>query len=643
MCGIAGLVTNRQIGPQDHICAQMIESMKHRGPDDHGWLLASNGKVARGHLPADNISPQVMMLHCRLAILDLTQAGWQPMVRNNDRLFIVFNGEIYNFKEIRAVLEKKGQKFFSTSDTEVILAAYAHWGEEAVNHFEGMFAFAIFDKQKNSMFLARDGFGIKPLYYTLLNGTFIFASEIPTLLQYPGVNREANSQALYDYFIFGASDHREGKTLFSHIHQLPAGHSLTISLNDPTNLILKQYWQPTLSTANGITFPDAVERLRELFLESISLHIRSDVPVAAALSGGLDSTAIVMAMRKEMGDGTSFNTFSFIANEAGINEEIWVDDVVQASGVGNYKVTPKPEEFAQDIDQLIKLHGEPVFSTSMYAQYRVYKLIAQHGIKVVLDGQGADEILAGYLYYLGARVTSLVRQGRYIDAGKFALNAKKRPGVGMQIFNFTGEFLIPKHLHTLPRRIIGKPLEAAWMNSPWFANQNVVMQSIRSSKSDEALREQLMQTLTATGLPKLLRFQDRNSMAFSIESRVPFLNKKIVDFLFSLPEEYLIDDGGNSKAVFREAMGGMIPQSVLNRRDKVGFTTPENSWMVHMNDLVEDTLQANSTNDIPLFKQGELQKSWSQIKNKKQPFTRQVWRWVNVIRWAEMYGVQFSK
>ncbi|MBF0445710.1 MAG: asparagine synthase (glutamine-hydrolyzing) [Magnetococcales bacterium] len=642
MCGIAGLVTNRRIGPVDHLCAEMIASMKHRGPDDHGWLLASNDNIATGHLPAANFPPQVMMLHCRLAILDLSQTGWQPMSRENGRFFIVLNGEIYNFKEIRAELAKKGHEFISTSDTEVVLAAYAFWGAEAVSRFVGMFAFAIFDKKNNSMFLARDGFGIKPLYYTLVDGTFIFASEIPTILLYPGVKRDADSQALYDYFIFGASDHRPGKTLFSNIQQLPAGQTLTISLNDPTNLSFKQYWQPTLTASDGLSFNDAVVRLRELFLESIALHIRSDVPVAAALSGGLDSTAIVMAMGKAMGEGTRFATFSFIANEAGINEERWVDDVVQAAGVGNFKVTPKPEEFAQDIDHLIRCHGEPVFSTSMYAQYRVYKLISQHGIKVVLDGQGADEILAGYLYYLGARVTSLVRQGRYIDAGRFALKAKNRPGVGMQIFNFTGEFLLPRNMHTLPRRLIGKPLVAKWMNSDWFANRGVVMQTTRSSQADEALREQLLQTLTTTGLPKLLRFQDRNSMAFSIESRVPFLNQKIVDFLFSLPEEYLIDGEANSKVVFREAMGGMIPQSVFNRRDKVGFTTPEQSWMVHMNDLVEETLGSNSTKEIPLFNQSELQKNWQQIQNGRRPFSRQVWRWVNVIRWAEMYGVQFS-
>ncbi|MBF0380475.1 MAG: asparagine synthase (glutamine-hydrolyzing) [Magnetococcales bacterium] len=642
MCGIAGLVTNREVAGVDNLCATMIDSMKHRGPDDHGWLLAQGDRVASGHLPAENFSPQVMMLHCRLAILDLSKLGWQPMSWGGGAYFIVFNGEIYNFFEIRFELEEIGHKFRSTSDTEVILAAYAQWGKAAVNRFEGMFSFAIFDRKKNSVFLARDGFGIKPLYYTTVAGTFLFASEIPTLLKHPAVKRDADPQALYDYFIFGTSDHRPGKTLFSHIHQLPAGHTLTLSLNSPTDIKIKQYWQPTLTSAKGLSFPDAVERLRELFLDSIALHIRSDVPVAAALSGGLDSSAIVMAMHRIMGESKTFDTFSFIADETGINEERWVDDVVRASGVKNHKVTPKPEEFADDLDHLIQSHGEPVFSTSMYAQYRVYKLIAQHGIKVVLDGQGADEILAGYLYYLGARVTSLVRQKKYIQAGIFALKGRGRPGVGNQIFNFTGEFLIPRNMHTLPRRIIGKPLNASWMNSPWFTQRGVIMQSTRSSQAKEALKEQLLQTLTRTGLPKLLRFQDRNSMAFSIESRVPFLNRKLVDFLFSLPEDYLIDSEGNSKVVFREAMGGIIPDSVYNRRDKVGFTTPEQSWMVGMDSLVEESINSKTTKEIPLFIQPELQQNWSQIKNGKRPFTRQIWRWLNVIRWAEMYGVQFS-
>ncbi|MBF0358737.1 MAG: asparagine synthase (glutamine-hydrolyzing) [Magnetococcales bacterium] len=642
MCGIAGLVTDTHLKSVGSLSAGMIDSMKHRGPDDHGWMLATGERIAKGRLPALDFSPEVMLLHCRLSIQDLSESGWQPMSFSGERYFIVFNGEIYNFKEIRATLEQKGHKFCSSSDTEVILAAYAQWGESAVGRFVGMFAFAIFDRLEKVLFLARDGFGIKPLYYTVVNNTFIFASEIPTLMLFPGVSRQADSQAIYDYLRFGASDHRPGKTMYSNIQQLLPGHTLTLSVADPSNFTLKKYWQPTLTEHCGLSFEDAVVKLRELFLESITLHLRSDVPVAASLSGGLDSSAVVMSMGKVMGAGARFDTFSFIAEEEGINEEQWVDDVVAASGAGNYKVRPSSDEFSADVDHLIKCHGEPVYSTSMYAQYRVCKLIAKQGIKVVLDGQGADEILAGYLYYLGARMTSLVRQGRYIDAGKFALQAWQRPGVGGQLINFTGEFLLPRHLHSLPRRLIGQPLSTPWFDNDWFEEQGVVMQTMRSSYAKDALREQLLQTLTSTGLPKLLRFLDRNSMAFSIESRVPFLTPAIVDFVFSLPEEYLIDAQGNSKSVFREAMRGIIPDSVYNRRDKVGFITPEQRWMVHMNDFVDETLHSSEARYMPFLLQSALREVWADIKSGKQPFTRQIWRLVNVIRWSKIYRVQFS-
>src|SRR5262245_40312187 len=292
MCGIAGIVTQKP-GARAACAPAVLQCLRHRGPDDQGWLRFAAGKVEIGREWTEPLrEPEVLLLHRRLSILDTTKSGWQPMGTPDGRYYVVYNGEIYNYKELRQELELAGHSFKSQSDTEVLLAAYAEWGKAALTRFIGMFAFALLDTERRTLLLARDFFGIKPLYYSSQDGAFVFGSEIKALLTFGLPGLEADPERLFLYLRYGITD-SGSQTLFSRVQQLPVGHYLEISL-DSGDSKGQCYWQPEDKELD-ISFDEAAERVRELFLRSVELHLRSDVAVGAALSGGIDSSAIVMA------------------------------------------------------------------------------------------------------------------------------------------------------------------------------------------------------------------------------------------------------------------------------------------------------------------------------------------------------------
>jgi asparagine synthase (glutamine-hydrolysing) len=642
MCGIAGFVLDAPGQISGSLVRTLQRRLEHRGPDDQGYLLLSGGAVERARVwEGSDRQGEAVLLHRRLSILDLADTGWQPMGTPDGRYHIVYNGEIYNYLELRAELEATGHRFRSQSDTEVLLAAMAEWGAGALNRLVGMFAFALLDTQKRTLFLARDFFGIKPLYYTFDGPGFAFASEVKALLEIPGVPRTIDAERLYLYLNSGRSDDG-GQSILSSVRQLPPAHYLKISLDAPRRGEPTRYWQVDLDARADLSFQDAAARLREMFLESVQLHLRSDVQVGAALSGGIDSSAIVMAMRHLGGSSLDIHTFSYVADEEAISEERWMDLVGRTSGAVVHKTHAQADELFTDLSHLVRVQDVPFGSTSIYAQHRVFRLAHEKGIKVMLDGQGADELLGGYSGYVTARFASLARQGRWVDAMQFMRRASSWPG-RRGIWRQGAWRVLPPEWFDQIQRVRGRESgPAAWLNAPWFRERGVDLQPVRSSRSTEQLREELFVTLTETSLPALLRYEDRNSMAYSIESRVPFLTPALASFILSLPEEYIISPDGTTKAVFREAMRGIVPDAVLDRRDKIGFSTPERRWLSGMDGWVETAIGNGVSHEVPALVGPAMREEWQAVRRGERPFDFRFWRWLNLVEWSREVGAAFD-
>jgi asparagine synthase (glutamine-hydrolysing) len=643
MCGIAGIVGFDRTTINSQLLTSLSDTLSDRGPDDVGFLgWSGTTPVQVSRHPEAVEGNRLNLVHRRLSILDVTPSGWQPMATPDGLYYITFNGEIYNYLELQIQLKALGHQFRSHCDTEVLLAAYAQWGVKAFTDLVGMFAFAILDTKERKLVLARDYFGIKPLYYTYYRDGLAFASEIKALLNLPGVNRQVNPQRLYDYLRSGRTDYGS-QTLFADIVQLPAAHYLEISLDNPRQTQLVQYWQLDLNQRLELSFQEATEQLRELFLDNIRLHLRSDVPVGAALSGGIDSSAIAMAMYYLQGKNLQLHTFSYIADDPTLSEEKWVDLVGQEAGAFVHKVQPQPDELVADLEHLIHLQDEPFGSTSIYAQYRVFHKAKEVGIKVMLDGQGADELLGGYRPYVAARLASLLSQGQWKKATQFWQKASQLPDTGkLSLLVRAGGLLLPPNLQGSARRLVGKEDIPSWLNSNWLSKNGAIPKHPGQRSSPEVLREELYQALVATSLPMLLRYEDRNSMAHSIESRVPFLTPALVNFVFSLPEEFIINSGGTSKAIFRQAMRGIVPDAILNRRDKIGFATPEQRWLATLRPWVEQVLHSEVAAQIPALNLSVVKTELQAVLDGQKLFDFRVWRWVNLIRWAERFSVSFD-
>jgi asparagine synthase (glutamine-hydrolysing) len=618
----------------------LLQILHHRGPDDAGWLTFAPPEVRLGRGDPDDSPARALLIHRRLSILDLSAAGWQPMGLRDEQSYIVFNGEIYNYLELRRELQKLGKSFHTHSDTEVLLQALCTWGPDVLPRLVGMFAFAVLDTVDRTLFLARDCFGIKPLYYTYLPQGFAFASEIKALLRLPGVRRTVHSGRLYEYLRLGRTDHGPN-TLFAGIRQLPAAHYLVIPLDDLRPADPVRYWKLDCRPTLDLSPDEAAAALRERFLDNVRLHLRSDVPVGAALSGGIDSSAIVAGMRF-LEPEVDLHTFSYIAADERLSEERWVDTAGKTAGATIHKVRTTPAELSADLDTLIAQQDEPFGSTSIYAQYRVFRLAREAGIKVMLDGQGADEMLAGYRFYQAARLATLLRRGHWRQSIRFLHRAAQQPGSSQRRLLLQAGGLLAPALKPLALACAGKNLMPAWLNRSWWQRQDMRLPRSRPLHEPEVLRRQLAQALLETSLPMLLRFEDRNSMAHSIESRVPFLTTALVELVLQLPEEYLLDEDGVSKSIFRRALRGLVPDVILDRRDKIGFETPERAWLLELRPWVEKTLNGVVAHAVPVLVHKEVVRHWQGVIAGKKAFDFQVWRWLNFLRWAELYDVSFA-
>lgn len=502
-----------------------------------------------------------------------------------------------------------------------------------------MFALAILDTHERTLLLARDCFGIKPLYYTRWDGGLAFASEIKALLTLPNVSARANPQRVYDYLRFGQTDHGS-ETMFAGISQLRSAHYMLIDLDSPTAGEPKRYWSID-TQPREISFPEAASQLREMFLQNVELHLRSDVPLGVALSGGIDSSSIVTAMRHIQPSAT-IHAFSYVA-DGPLGEERWIDSAARAANVELHKVFLEPEQLLGDMEELIAIQDEPFGSTSIYPQLCVFRLARQTGIKVVLDGQGADELLAGYWPYVSARAASLIRQGRPLEALRLCGRCSSLPGAARtKTLARTIGLMLPGGIERLLRPIVGEGLRPGWLNWPWFKRAGAADHSAWRARGRDVLRNRLKESVTDNGLPALLRHEDRNSMACSVESRVPFLTPALAEFVLSLPEEYLLAGDGTRKSVFREAMRGLVPAEILARQDKIGFATPQQSWFTTLRPWVEDVLTSDAARQLPPLRIDAVKRQWTRLCAGRRADDLMIWRCLNFISWARRFNVCFD-
>lgn len=626
MCGIAGGWWRNTSDAVQASLTRALAELRHRGPNDQGFELYPFGQAELG------------LGHTRLSIIDLSDAGHQPMHSADARWTIIFNGEIYNYRELREELRVLGHSFSSDSDTEVLLAAWQQWQAACLPRLTGMFAFAILDRQQGTLICARDAFGIKPFFYSSGSEGFRFASEVPALLQLLPGKPQLNWQTAYDYLIHGDYD-KTSESFFAGIRHLPPGHWLTVNVADGRCSEPQRWWVPSLVERQDWQFDDAVEQVREQFLQNIRLHLRSDVPLGAALSGGIDSSAVVCAMRHVEPD-MPIHTFSFIAAASDVSEEHWVDRINAHVGAFAHKLVVTPQELASDLDDMVRAQGEPFGSTSIYAQYRVFRLARDNGITVMLEGQGADEMLAGYGGYPGQRLQSLLETGQWAGAWQFLTAWSRWPGRSRSLgLKSLAAQIAQGKLYGLLRTLDGRQALPDWLDARSLkehgVNQGFPKLAPWQTAKGRRVTAELAASLSARNMTHLLRHGDRNSMHFSIESRVPFLTLDLANLLLSMPEAYLISMQGETKHVFRAAMRGIVPDDVLDRKDKIGFVTPERDWLFAMADTLREWLDADQ--GLTLFNRENLKREFNDILAGKKPFSWQMWRWINLVRWHRQF------
>ena len=563
MCGICGVVALGRPAESETVRA-MSAALAHRGPDGDGFFSA----------------PGVALGHRRLSIIDLSHAGDQPFASDDGQLQLIHNGEIYNYRELRTELEAHGHRFRSGTDTEVVLHAYRQWGEQCVERFNGMWAFALWDDRAQRLFCSRDRFGVKPFYYRWHDNRLAFASELKAFrVDHAGGPLVANLPIVRDYVEQGYVDHTD-ETMFAGIRSLPAAHSLTL---DAGGLRLTRHWRlERRDPPPG----DPADAVRELLFDSVRLRLRSDVPVGTCLSGGLDSSAIASIidrlLRTEADSarpvGARQRTFTAYFEDSGFDERRWASAVIERTGADPHWITFGDDDLVERLPTVIEAQDQPFGSTSIVAQWHVMRAAREAGITVLLDGQGADEILAGYHGYFGFRLADLLAQGR---VGALARELRGLHALhGMGAATLATALLrpfAPDRLKWAARgRVRGgsELLGGGLATTPGGGARSAGGTACEASPFPDRLRRQLQLVLGERGLPELLRYEDRNSMAHSLEARVPFLDYRLVELLFSLDGGHLID-GGMTKVVLRRAVGDILPPAVRDRVDKLGFVTPE--------------------------------------------------------------------
>ena len=562
MCGIAGIISgNQQLITKERL-VKMTDAIAHRGPDGDGHWINDAGNAALGHR--------------RLSIIDLSANAAQPM-HYLHRYTIVHNGEIYNYIELREQLKGKGYVFTSQSDTEVIAAAYDCWKEDCLQYFDGMFAFAIWDEKEQNLFAARDRFGEKPFFYCNNGTQFIFASEMKALWA-AGVEKNVNKKLLYNFLTLGYTQNPAigSETAYSGIYKLPAASYFNYTIHKSKNISPVVYWQADNNFSNTtISEATAVEQFTDLFTQSIKKRLRSDVPLGTSLSGGLDSSAIAVMIQRIQHPGSRLQSFSAIFPGAASDESGYIQLLTASKDIDNFTTQPDAAGFINDFEKLCYQQEGLMSSASVYAQYKVFELAKQHNVKVLLDGQGADETLAGYHKYYHWYWQELYKKDKALL--KNEMTAARKLGIEDQ-WSWKNKLaaLYPAFAADYIRNErIKKQLVTAGIDKQFTAGYGT---SYYQMPQQDRLNNVLYYNTFNNGLEELLQYADRNSMAHGREVRLPFLNHQLVEFIFSLPAHFKINNG-RTKWVLRKAMDGLLPAEIAWRKDKIGFEPPQKQWM----------------------------------------------------------------
>ncbi len=651
MCGISALIA--LAGSTDlRSIEAMTKIISHRGPDGEGYTFITDGEALsfwgnetpeeakEGKAPLDTALSEaaVALGHRRLSILDISSAGHQPMADDEGGVWLIHNGEIYNFVELREDLEAQGHTFRSNTDTEVVIAAYKEWGVDCLSRFNGMFAFILIDLKRKRLFAARDRFGVKPLYYWRSSqGILALGSEIKQFTVLEGWRAKLNHQRAYDYLNWGLTDHT-AETLFEGVLQIPGGHYLDLPLNDRSAPVEpKEWYRLSNSDLQVMSLPNAGKRFRELFQESIKLRLRADVPLGTGLSGGLDSSSIVCMVNEQLAKtgGKKQHTFSAAAKDPRYDESPFIRQVVEKTGVDAHFTYPNPKSLIDRLDQILWHQDEPFGSTSIFAEWEVFDLVARNKVKVTLDGHGADETLAGYHVFFGALLADLVRSGRFSGLKHEMAALKQRHGYGL---GFCGpalaDALLPNWLREILRKAAGKTTtEAPWLNLK-LQPKTRVDPFIRSAGVADLSVDQVVKT----SLPLQLHWCDRDSMAHSIESRAPFLDYRLVEFIVSCKSSLRIGDG-ETKRMLREGMADLLPEGITKRQDKIGFITPEERWVREDDPQLFEKLLDKAVDQSDGVLSDAARTKGRKIISGEKPYNAVLWRMICFGVWMKRFNV----
>lgn len=627
MCGISGLwfVDGKDVKP--NYLKQMNVAQAHRGPDDEDIYISGN--IGLGHR--------------RLSIIDLSKIARQPMSNENNKIWIVHNGEIFNYLELRNELINLGHVFKTQTDTEVIIHAYEQWGKECLGRFNGMWSFCIWDEDKRTLFISRDRFGIKPLYYFSDRSVFIFASEIKPLLATGLVPRQINKKFVYDYLIYGRfNDSKE--TFFDKILQIPPGHYMEIDIADKrTNLF--RYWQLEINEAReGFADKYYEERLLELLEDSVRLRMRSDVPIGVFLSGGLDSTSVVCLMdRLKSGSAKTNSNLHAISNiyqAKDLDEQAYVSSVARKTKVIMHYAYPEGSKMLRDFDAILSAQEEPIGCARVYSQWEQFKIVKELGLKVILDGQGGDEILAGYQFFYGYYYAQLLRT-MHVPAlvKELIFFSKTKQG---SLYGLLFDIL----KRTLPQPWLKRsrlflPLDsniARCVNMDFF---NGVNSKTRLTDFNDNYSKNIFQNIIYRNLPLYLqpafKMTDRTASYFSIECRSPFVDHRLVSFALELSDSKKIRYGLR-KYILREVMKGILPEDVRTRTDKMQFPFEQDAWLRgHFVNYFRGVLNSESFQNRPFFKHKEIEKEFNIFLQRKKFSSTRIWRYMNLEIWMRKY------
>lgn len=625
MCGIVGYISK-----EEQIDVALFEKMTdiliHRGPDDRGTYYES--LVALGQR--------------RLSILDLSADGHQPM-HYLQRYTIVFNGEIFNYIELREELSRAGYSFVSKTDTEVLMAAYDYWGAECLNKLNGMWAFALYDRAEGQLFAARDRFGVKPFYYYLSGDRLVWASEIKALLPALPGRPKANIPRLLDNILLGAFDHTS-ETMFEGVRQLQPGCYLRFDV-PAFSLAVTRYYDIDRITPNQRSYPENTRRFKELFIDAVRLRLRSDVPVGSCLSGGLDSSSIVCVaaglLKNKPGDAGHHTISSCYkqADELKYDEQEYIDQVVAQTGVQGHKIYPDVTDFFANLDHIIYHQDEPVGGLCHEAQYNVFKAAAREGITVMLDGQGADEQLAGYTPFYSVLIREYLRRFHFAGAWR-ELNAFRKEHKDTEVYGMKGLIwfmvsdLLPAWLRKRALKYVTSREEFEWLKVPY--DETTVQQTRKYTSFDDYTKKQMKY-----GLINLLHFEDRNAMASSIEGRVPFLDYRLVEHVLSLPPDQKLK-AGVTKRILRDAMRGIIPEGIRTRTTKLGFAVPVDVWVMKHPGKVREELADALEALTDILDKEKILRWFDQNKTNELALKNVIlWRIICAGKWVKRFQVTF--